>query len=182
MEEDKNKSLILLDRDGVITIESGEYITRPDDVELIDKSAQAIKLLNDAGILAIIVSNQAGVGKDLMSEEDLKSVQMRIDELLEEDDAELNGSYYCTEKDDSAECRKPNPGLLLQAMQDFGIEEGDAWMVGDSERDIIAGDNAGVGTVLVLTGKTKLGEVKDWEVKPDLIFPDLLWFVRWLLG
>lgn len=180
MSDERERSLVLLDRDGVITVEGGDYITKPNDVRLIDKSSLAIKLLNDKGVKVVVVSNQAGVGKGEMSEEDLRLVQMRIDELLEEEDgAELDGSYYCTEVDNNAECRKPNPGLLLKVMEEFGIEEGDTWMIGDSERDIVAGNRAGVGTVLVLSGKTNLGDVKDWKTKPDFIFPDLLWFVRW---
>jgi len=178
----RRRSLIMLDRDGVITVESGDYIIKPDDVRLIPYSSKAIKMLNAEGIKVVLISNQAGVGKGEMTETELNDVQAEIERQLSEEGAWFDGVYYCTDSDDTSDCRKPNPGMLIRALNDYSVVSDDAWMVGDNERDILAGDRALVGKVLLLSGSTKIKDIKDMEVQPDYIFPDLLWFVRWMLG
>ena len=154
------RAAAFLDRDGTITSERG-YVTRPEDVALIDGAAAAIRELNEAGILAVIVSNQSGVARGLMSEEDMAAVHAATESLLAAEGAQLSGAYYCPNHPNGtlerytrdATCRKPALGMLELAIRDLDIDVAQSTMVGDQVTDVEFANRAGIPAVLVMTGK-----------------------------
>lgn len=138
---------VFLDRDGTINYPAppGEFITSPSELQLLGGADDAIALLRATGHLCIVVSNQRGVALGVLSERDLAVVDARLRELVE-----IDASYYCIHGlDEDCACRKPRPGLLIQAADDFRVDLTHAWMVGDSESDIEAGRNVGCRTIKV---------------------------------
>lgn len=142
-------STYFLDRDGTINVKApeGAYVATPELVELLPGAADAIRRLNEADRLVVVVTNQRGVARGLMTESDVELVNARLNELLAEHGAHVDASYVCPHAADSCDCRKPLPGLLLEAATDHGIDLARAVMVGDAASDIAAGRAAGVATV-----------------------------------
>ena len=144
---------VFLDRDGTLNRPAapGDYVRSADGVELLGGAAAAVALLTRAGYLCVLASNQRGVALELMSEQELASVDGRLRDLLAAAGAELGGAYYCTHgADEGCACRKPEPGLLLRAANELGIDLGASWMVGDAPTDVAAGVRAGCRTLRVL--------------------------------
>lgn len=169
---------VFFDRDGTL-IKSVHYINDPDRVELFAGVAQMLIDLHQAGYLCIVVTNQAGIAKGLIDEQQLQAVQGRIDELLQQADAKLDGWYFCaqprTSDDDEAidhPDRKPGPGMLLQAAKDFDISMEQSWMVGDRLSDALAGRNAGCKATVLLTMEKSQTELQSHSAV-DYILPDL---------
>lgn len=157
----KNKQrAIFLDRDGTINKYVG-FLRNIDDFELEDNVAKAIKEINELGYLAIVVTNQPVIARGEVTFGELKKIHQKMQVLLGKEGAYLDGIYVCPHHPDSGfpgevkelkidcDCRKPKPGMLLQAAQDFNIDLESSWMVGDSKNDILAGKNAGCHTCLV---------------------------------
>ncbi|MCM8786344.1 MAG: HAD family hydrolase [Candidatus Omnitrophica bacterium] len=170
--------LIFLDRDGVISIFTpDDYIKKWEEFKFIPKGIDGLKILNDAGYKVIIISNQAGVNKGLFTINDLNEItQKMLEELKKKNINNILKVYYCIHtKEENCECRKPKTGLFKKVEEDFGkIDFSKTYFIGDSDIDIIAGENIGAKTILVLTGKTKSKkEIEKWEIKPDYIFKNL---------
>ena len=151
---------LFLDRDGVL-IEEVEYLAKLELVRLIPGAAAVVRRANDAGWRVVVVSNQSGVARGLLPESFLAEVHREIARhLLEEAGAKLDRFYYCphhpTEGQGvyriACECRKPKPGMLLQAARELGIDLARSWMIGDRRTDLEAGAAAGCRTILVRTG------------------------------
>jgi D-glycero-D-manno-heptose 1,7-bisphosphate phosphatase len=143
---------VFLDRDGVINrkLPEGEYVTRWDRFELLDRVPEAVKLINRAGFLAIIVTNQRGIARGLMSEADLVAIHGRLLEELHKSGARLDAIYYCPHDLDACDCRKPKTGLFERSRRDFpGLRFEDSLVIGDSQSDIEAGRRLGCRTVLI---------------------------------
>lgn len=151
----KNKQrAIFLDRDGTINKYIG-FLTSPNQFELLIGAAEAIKVINKSGYLAIVVTNQPVIARGDCSFEDLQAIHDKMETELGKEGAFLDAIYVCPHHTDKGfagerldykydcDCRKPKPGLLLQAAKDFNIDLSCSYMIGDSERDIIAGQNAG---------------------------------------
>jgi len=180
---------VFLDRDGTITVERG-HITRPGELELIPGAAGAVSTLNRMGVPAIVVSNQSGVARGLMTEADLARIHRRLEELLAAAGARLDGAYYCPNyaggsverytRDTS--CRKPETGMLEQAGRDLGIEVARSYMVGDQLTDIELAANGGLQGILVGTGKgtQTLAMVRERGLPLALFAEDLGEAVRWI--
>lgn len=146
---------IFLDRDGTINKYVG-FLRNIDDFELIEGVSEAIKLINQSGYLAIVVTNQPVIARGEVSWEELNEIHRKMATLLGKDGAYIDGLYICPHHPDKGfegerpeykidcDCRKPKPGLLLQAAKDFNIDLKKSYMVGDSHRDVEAGENAGV--------------------------------------
>jgi len=152
------KQAVFLDRDGTINIEK-DYLYRVEDFEFTDGAIQGIRLLNDAGFLVIVVTNQSGVARGYYDEADVEHLHHHIDELLRSAGARVDAWYYCPHHtagnlpyNQDCLCRKPLPGMLLKAASDHAIDLTRSWMVGDKTADIQAGLAAGCKPVLVLTG------------------------------
>jgi D-glycero-D-manno-heptose 1,7-bisphosphate phosphatase len=149
----KNKA-VFLDRDGTLNVDKG-YVHHIEDWEWIPGALNAIVSLKKAGFLVIIITNQAGIARGYYDEADMTNLHTRINEELKEYGATIDGFYYCPhhpEFSEVCECRKPRPGMIDKAVQDFDIDKGLSWLVGDKASDIQAGLAAGVKSILVLTG------------------------------
>ena len=147
---------VFLDRDGTLTLERG-YLTRPEQVHLLPGAAEAIRLLREKQFACILVTNQSAVGRGLMSEADLRRVHDELLRQLHAEGAALDGLYFCPAAPRAATPddpeRKPAPGMLLRAARELHIDLAQSWMVGDSARDLLAGQNAGCrGCILVCSG------------------------------
>ena len=156
-----------LDRDGVINEDKIAYLRKAEDVVVYPYVAEAVKLIKDAGYEIFIVSNQSGIADGRISPEELDNVSRRIEEILcgQGASAPLKW-YYCPHKMDSdCSCRKPSPGLLLMAKDEFGVEMSESFIIGDRISDIQAGYAAGcAGGVHVLSGYGM--NVKDEPLPP----------------
>jgi D-glycero-D-manno-heptose 1,7-bisphosphate phosphatase len=143
-----------LDRDGVINRKAAtedEYVTRWQEMQILPGVAEGIALLNRAGFLVIVVSNQRGVAKGLITEAELNSIHKRMCDELMRAGAVIHSVYYCPHAlDPPCDCRKPQPGMLLRAAHMYHIELKCSWMIGDSDKDVGAGRSAGCKTVRVL--------------------------------
>jgi D-glycero-D-manno-heptose 1,7-bisphosphate phosphatase len=150
---------VFLDRDGTLNEEVG-YLCRPEDVALIPGAAEAVARLNACGIPVLVVTNQAGIGKGKYGWADFQAVMARISALLAQAGAHLDGVYAAPHHASGLGAyrhpdhpdRKPNPGMLLRAAQEHGIDLARSWMIGDKELDLGAGRNAGCRVALVRTG------------------------------
>ena len=146
---------IFLDRDGTINKYVG-FLRNIDDFELIEGVAEAIKLINQSGYLAIVVTNQPVIARGEVTWEELNEIHKKMATLLGKEGAYVDGIYICPHHPDTGfegecpeykidcDCRKPKPGLLLQAAKDFNIDLSESYMIGDSLRDVKAGENAGI--------------------------------------
>jgi len=156
---------IFLDRDGTITKEVN-LLNKAEDLELIDGVAEAIKLINGSDYLAIIVTNQPVIARNLCSIDELEHIHATLETMLGKEHAYVNAIYYCPHHPDKGypeerpeykikcECRKPAPGMLLKAAREWHIDMGHSFIIGDSERDIEAGKNAGCkASFLIETNK-----------------------------
>lgn len=180
---------ILMDRDGTL-IEEVNYLTRPEQVRLLPGAVQALRQAQDLGWRLAVVTNQSAVARGMLTEEGLAEVHRRLEDLLAEAGVNLDGIYYCPHLADApvaayrsdCDCRKPKPGLLLQAARELGLDLSRSVMVGDTGKDLAAGRAAGCLTVLVLTGYGR-SELAQWEgPPPDHVAPDLADAVRWVVG
>lgn len=152
------KRAVFLDRDGTINIEK-EYLFQPHDFEFIPGTPKAIRLLNQAGIMVIVVTNQSGVARGYYSEYDVETLHRYIDHELERHGAHVDAWFYCPHHPDGrgsyalpCNCRKPLPGMLLEAARRYGLELENSTMIGDKRSDVEAGLAAGCHTILLRTG------------------------------
>lgn len=169
------RNAVFLDRDGVINALAplpGDPRNSPrnaEEFELLSGAAEAIKLLKEAGWLVIVVSNQPNIAKGKSSFADLEAITSKMMGDLSVEGAHVDDVYYCIHHPDpkqvvlkdllkECDCRKPKPGLLLQAAKDWDIDLSQSWMIGDSESDIQAGQAAGCRTLLV-TGGLKIEDI-----------------------
>lgn len=146
------KKYIFLDRDGTLNKKpsKAEYIIKPADFIWLDGAKEAIKKLNDAGYFIILVSNQAGIARGVMTVDDFQSVQNKMNDDLKEIGAHIDAVYYCPHGwDSNCECRKPKPGMLYQAQKDYSINLTECVMIGDDERDIETAHNADMKGILI---------------------------------
>ncbi len=164
---------VFLDRDGVINIEKG-YLHRIEDFEFIPGVPEAVRLLNDAGFLVVVVTNQSGVARGYYTMEEVNLLHRHIDEALAAFGARVDAWRVCPhhpEHSSPCSCRKPLPGLLEQAAAELGIDLRGSYMIGDKVSDVEAGMAAGCRSFLVGTG---YGGAAAVDV-PDRVefFPDL---------
>lgn len=145
---------VFLDRDGTINVEK-KYLHRFADWEWIPGAQEAIKLLRDSGYLVVVVSNQAGIARGYYASEDVIALHLQVQQQLLELETCVDAYYWCPHHPDfgsDCNCRKPAPGMMLQAAQDLNIDLGASWMIGDKAIDVQAGLAAGVNSLLVQTG------------------------------
>lgn len=156
---------VFLDRDGTLNVRPPKacYIEKPEDFVWLDGAKEAVKKLNDAGFIVILISNQPGIARGNLTEETLTAIHDKMQSELAEIGAHIDKIYYCPHNwDDGCACRKPKPGMFYQAQKEFCIELPKATMIGDDERDIEAGEAAGCGrNILVNEEYTVLDAVND---------------------
>jgi D-glycero-D-manno-heptose 1,7-bisphosphate phosphatase len=185
---------VFLDRDGTLNVEKG-YISDVDALELYPGAARVVRLLNDAGILAILVTNQTGAARGYYSIEHVHALNRRVaDLLMHEAGARLDAVYFCPHYKDGiipeftkdCDCRKPSPGMILQAKQDFpDIDLTASFVVGDKATDITFAFNAGCRGILVRTGygeQVLAGEYQELDVQPEKICADITEAVAYILS
>lgn len=158
----QKQKAVFLDRDGTINKYVG-FLRNIDDFELLPGATDAVKLLNESGYLAIVVTNQPVIARGEVTVEQLQLIHNKMDTLLGTEGAYLDAIYYCPhhphkgyegevpELKIECDCRKPKPGMLLKASEDFNISLEDSWMIGDGENDVSAGKAAGCKTALIGT-------------------------------
>lgn len=172
---------IFLDRDGVINQHPGDlkYVDSWKKFKFLKGVKSALKELSQNGYLLFIASNQAGVSKGVYSQDTLDKITVKMLGELQKTGALFQAVYYCIhKKEENCGCRKPKPGLIKKAIEEareFGIqiEAKKSYFIGDTQRDIQAGKNAGLKTILVFSGKEKAGGQKNWKIKPDIYVKNL---------
>ena len=175
---------LFMDRDGTVSEEVG-YVNHPSRFRVFPYSADAIKLLNDNGWLAIVVTNQAGVARGYFAEDVIIQIHDQLRHDLETASAKLDAIYYCAHHPSVGEppyrldcdCRKPKTGLIDRAAKDFEIDLERSWMVGDRYGDIELARNAGLHSAFVLSGYGR-GEWEyqrsAWKLEPEVVAETLL--------
>jgi len=186
----KNRACFL-DRDGVL-IHEENYLADPAKARLIPGAAEAVKLAHEQGYKVIVVSNQSGIARGYFTMAQLKAVEARIDELLAAEGAALDANYYCCHHPKGSvpelavdcDCRKPKPGMLLQAERDFDVDPAHSFMIGDKTDDLNAGFAAGcAAAALVRTGHGSEQDFCPYQGKNNAFdCPDVLTAVRTMIA
>lgn len=147
-----DKKILLIDRDGVINKKAprGEYILKEKDFEFIEDSIEAMKILSEKGFKFIIITNQPAISKGIISEEELQKINEFLLKKLKEKNIEILDLFYCPhDVKDNCECRKPNPGMIIEACNKYLINPKDIFFIGDDERDCLAAARAGCKSILI---------------------------------
>lgn len=183
---------VFLDRDGTI-IEEVVYLARPDQVLFIPWAIDSLRRLKAAGYKLIVVTNQSGVARGLFTEKDVKRVNQHIQRQLEENNAGIDGWYYCPYHPEGtvapynvdSPMRKPGTGMVELAARDHSLDLSASWMVGDKASDILCGRKLGMKPILVLTGfgvaQRKILEEKYPSRKPLPVVESIREAAEWIL-
>jgi D-glycero-D-manno-heptose 1,7-bisphosphate phosphatase len=181
----KIKTAVFLDRDGVINRNiDGDYVRHWQEFEFIPSSREAIQRLLRENTPVIVVCNQACVGKGLVSDAAVQEINRRRVAKTSVADRRISTVYRCPHRvEDGCQCRKPEPGMLLEAAADWDLDLTRCYMVGDAISDIEAGSAVGCTTLLVKTGRGSraLLECQNWNTQPDFIVEDLAQAVEIIL-
>lgn len=179
----KPSRAIFIDRDGTLNEDIG-YVSAPEELILFPWAAQAVRLINRAGLKAIVITNQSGIARGRYTEETLNDIHSTMLELLSRQDARIDAIYYCPHHPEAGsaryrlncDCRKPKTGMLETAAREHRIDLADSFVIGDKASDIELARNAGARSALVLTGYGR--ETREhpdrWPCKPDIIAENLL--------
>ncbi len=181
---------VFLDRDGTINTEVN-YLNNIDQLKLIDGTPEAIQILNDMNLRVIVITNQAAVARGFLNEDDLTEIHQTLCNMLAEKGAMIDAVYYCphhpTEGKDRylqvCDCRKPRPGMLYRAAEDWRVDLTQSYVIGDKLSDLQAGAAAGCRTILVLTGygREQRDQIPQSGLVPDYIADDLLEAAKWIV-
>lgn len=202
----KPRRAIFLDRDGTLNEEIG-YLRNLADLRFCAGAIEAVRQINEAGWLAIVLTNQSGVARGMFTEAFIGAVHAEMQRSLQRAGAHLDAYYACPhlppplqrsagEPENfrltaalrqywiECECRKPRPGLIKQAVADFGIDVAGSFVIGDRYRDVEMGHIAGTQSVLVLTGDgyQELAQRAHWPRQPEFVAADLLAAVKRILS
>lgn len=150
---------VFLDRDGTLN-EEVHYLSQPEQLNLLPTAAETIAMLNQREIAVVVITNQAGIARGIFTEQHLQIIHDRLTQMLAAFNAKLDGIYYCPHHPTAGigeyltvcHCRKPMPGMLIQAAQELNLDLSQSLMIGDRDIDLQAGANAGCKTALVRTG------------------------------
>jgi D,D-heptose 1,7-bisphosphate phosphatase len=170
------RNAVFLDRDGVINgkLPEDRYVREVSEFEFLPGVFEALTTLKELGFMLVLVTNQRGIARELMSVDDLERVHGFMQSELKRRSMPLDAIYHCPhEKFEGCACRKPEPGMLLAACRDHGIDPSTSFMVGDSVKDVIAGKRAGVRTVRI---------ADEDDSGADMVFPSLLAFALFMKG
>lgn len=165
---------VFIDRDGVINRDRDDYVKCVSEFEFLPGVKDALRRLAETGHRVVVISNQQAIGKGLMSRESLDEIDRKLREEVSETGGRIDAIYYCPHlEEENCGCRKPATGLLDRASRDFDVRLSEAFLVGDTGRDIEAGKKAGCWTFLVLSGKLTAADIDGLPVKPDYVASDL---------
>lgn len=175
-----SRRAVFLDRDGVL-IEDVGMLTRRDDVHLYAETPRALKRLHGAGFAVVVITNQPVVARGLATEQDLRDIHMWIQQLLRSSGgAEIDRFYFCPHHPNAdlpqyradCQCRKPKPGLIIQAADEMDLDLPSSYMVGDRLSDVAAGVSAGCRTILLETGMHTAAPIESPEPSAEPATPD----------
>jgi D-glycero-D-manno-heptose 1,7-bisphosphate phosphatase len=176
---------IFLDRDGVINKYPGDtkYVTRWKDFYFLPRTKKAIAKLHKNKFRIFVISNQAGVSKGIFSQKDLDFITKKMLEAVENAEGKIDTVYYCIHrKEENCSCRKPKAGLVNLARKKYHINIKKSFFIGDTLRDVATAKATGCKSILVLSGKERLSNRKNWQPKPDFVFPDLYAATEFILN
>lgn len=175
---------VFLDRDGTLNRDTG-YLNDPEAFELLPGVGEALARLSAAGATLIVVTNQSGVARGLITGQQLKAIHERLGDQLAQQGAVLTGLYVCPHHpDDGCRCRKPETGLIEQACREHDLDRTSLYVLGDRARDVIAGQRVGAGTVLLLSGEDSrhdLARMRDEGRPPDHVAESMAEAADWIL-
>jgi D-glycero-D-manno-heptose 1,7-bisphosphate phosphatase len=175
--------LVILDRDGVINLDSDHFIKSPAEWKPIAGSLEAIAKLNHMGYRVVIASNQSGIGRGLFDMGALNAINDKMYRALAHVGGRIDALFYCPHAADSnCGCRKPKPGMLVDIGQRFNVDLAGVPAVGDSLRDLQAASSVGAQPILVQTGKGKKTQAAGELPENTLVFPDLAHAVRHIIA
>jgi D-glycero-D-manno-heptose 1,7-bisphosphate phosphatase len=176
----RTKGAAFLDRDGTI-IRQVDLMHEVSQLKLLPGAATAIRILNERGLLVVVVTNQPVVARGVASEQEIKRVHEELNRRLQARGAHIDAFYFCPHHPNATleqyrttcPCRKPEPGMILRAAEELGVDLSRSVMIGDTTQDILAGNRAGVRTILVRTGH---GGRDPWQYQcsPDWTANNLL--------
>lgn len=188
----QGRPVVYLDRDGTLNVEDG-YIRQLERLVLIPGAAQAVRRLNEAGVAAVLITNQSGAARGYYPESHILDLNNRLVSLLKNEGAYLDAVYYCPHLPDgtveeftsNCKCRKPEIGLVERAcMDDKTLDENCSYVVGDKSTDVELAHNIGGKGVLVRTGygEQVLDGTYQWPVKPDYVASEITEAIDWILA
>jgi D,D-heptose 1,7-bisphosphate phosphatase len=185
------KKAVFFDRDGTLNVDVG-YPRDYGQVSIYPQGFEAVRLVNRAGLLALVVTNQSGIGRGFLTERELWEIHARMGDALRSRKARIDGWYYCPHYDASEQdafrkdcnCRKPRPGMAIQAALDFDLDLEASYMIGDKVEDVEFGRAFGATPVLVLTGYggRSARTFQERDDGPAFVAADVLEAVRWILA
>lgn len=183
--KNRKQAAVFLDRDGTLNEEVG-YLDHIDKLTILPGAYEAVRLINQMGLLAIVITNQSGIAQGLFDETFVRQVHEKIRSLFLAEKAILDDFYYCPHHPTKGEepylqactCRKPAPGMLIRAAKEWDIDLENSFMIGDMPKDVEAGQQAGSKGILVRTGHYKDADLE--AIQPDYITDDILAAVQWV--
>ena len=180
------KKVVFVDRDGTINQDSAAYIKDWSEFEFLPRSIEALHDLTAAGFTIIVITNQSAVGRKLISTVGLDRIHSNMKAAVKSGGGDISDIFLCPHlPDDNCECRKPAPGLIMQAHQKYHIDLPASVMIGDSARDIESAHNAGCGySILVKTGHYQEAQMRlaDMNLDVDYVAADLYDAAKWVMG
>ncbi|WP_147822092.1 D-glycero-beta-D-manno-heptose 1,7-bisphosphate 7-phosphatase [Salidesulfovibrio onnuriiensis] len=163
------KRFVLLDRDGTVIVDK-HYLHDPDGVELLPGAVEGLRRMRELGFGLALLTNQSGVGRGYFSEDDMHACNDRLVKMLAEQGVVIDAVYHCPHApEENCRCRKPEPGMMIQASEELRFDPFEAFMIGDKCADVLLGKNTGAVSILVRTGKgakeeAKCGDAADYVV------------------
>jgi len=173
--------VVFLDRDGVISKDSPLHIKSWEEFHFLPNSKDGIKLLNDHGFHIILITNQSVIARKMVTVEGLDYIHDMMKKEIEEHGGRIEKIYYCPHHpDDGCECRKPNPGMLLKAIEENDVDASKSFMVGDRMMDVEVGKKVGCRTIII-PSELGIQEMEESSLEPDYIAKDLLDASKWII-
>jgi D-glycero-D-manno-heptose 1,7-bisphosphate phosphatase len=189
-DKSQTRAAVFIDRDGTLNEDIG-YVSRPEELVLYPCAAEAVRQLNEAGFLAVVITNQSGIARGLYTEKSLAAIHSRMIEELDRQGAQIDAVYYCPHHPEigshhyrqHCDCRKPQPGLLKLAAREHNIDLTRSFVIGDKASDIKLAENAGARAALVLTGygRETLKHPERWPCTPEIVAENVLEAARRIL-
>ena len=157
----KKTNAIFLDRDGVLNKVRKDYVKNANELDIISGIEIPLKLLKEKGYLLIVITNQSAINRGYTTHESVKKIHSKLNAYLEKFNVSIDKFYYCPHRpNENCYCRKPKPGLLLQAAKDFDIDLKNSWMIGDSLTDTETAASVGCRTILIKKNQTLANIIK----------------------
>jgi D-glycero-D-manno-heptose 1,7-bisphosphate phosphatase len=173
--------LVILDRDGTINHDSDDFIKSPEEWRPIKGSLEAIARLTQAGYRVVVATNQSGIARGLLTSQTLFAIHDTVQRALGKIGGRVDAFFFCPHTAESGcECRKPQPGMLLEVARRFNVSLNETYMVGDARKDLEAALAAGARPVLVLTGKGRKTRDEGNLPAGTQVYPDLAAFAEQL--